>query len=312
MNATRVVALVPTSGRAPQLARLLDSMARSSLRVDRVYVTDNRGDAETAEVVARASVPVDFIVELAPGPAAAQCAGWRRAQKDPTWTHALLIDDDAELASEALRLLTHEMERAGAVVGVPLIEDGEGCIGWYPGVNERCVWNLLRQPKQTADAFLKQAGRGSFSFKWAPWTCLLAARKAVTDAGEPDSRYGIEGEDIDYVLRLLEQGKGVLVPQALVRHVQVFPVKDTSRMHARRCLGVQNIAYLATRTRHGRAIRRYVPGHVWRLLVAAAWHPSAVCDAFVALWRGAVLGRQGAHPKADQYFRKMFEGRSAQ
>lgn len=307
MSPTGIIALIPTCGRAPILRRLLDSLATSRVPVARAFVTDNLGDRETAAVVAGARIAVDFeTMPLPRGPGAAQRAGWLRAQRDAGWTHALLIDDDAEVRPDTLGRLLTGLTEARAALAVPLLVDAAGHVGWYPGVADRRAWSALRRRGQTPEALLAEIGPGPFPFRWAPWGCVLVTREALTGAGAPSPEFGFEGEDIDYVLRLLGHGPGILIPEAVVRHAQVFRTEDATRAHLRRCLGVQNIANIAFRRPHGRAVLRYVPGHVWRLLRAAGWSPAALADALRALWLGACLGRPGGHPEGDRYLRALF------
>lgn len=313
MSPNGIIVLVPTCGRANHLERLLASLGGSQVPVRRVYVTDNCGDFATKAAANRSGLPISFETKTLPrGPGATQRAGWLRAQQDSDWTHALLIDDDAEVLPNSLGSLLAGLVSMHAALAVPLLVGADDRIGWFPGVTDRRAWRALKTGRHTPATFRKEVGSGPFPFRWAPWGCVLVTRQALMQAGPPSADYGFEVEDIDYVLRLLCCGSGILVPEAVVRHLQAFRVEDAARAHLRRCLAVQNIAFLASRHSHGRSVRRYVPGHVWRLLCGGGWRRAALADAVRALWLGAVRGRAGGMDGGDHFLRALFEGRESE
>jgi len=303
-----VVAVTASFGRAPLLARLLDSLCAEQPALMRAVVVDNAGSASTAAVVRTAPIPTERLVpgrNLGCGGGVA--CGLQAALADPATTHVCIFDDDAHAAPRALPAMLAALAATGADAAVPLLADRRGRIGWFPGPLAQPAWNVIRRPGITPAEFRAQCGDTPREWNWAPWTVLLVTRRAVEAVGMPRDDFWFQGEDLEWTLRLTASFRGVLVPGALCRH-EPPPAPDEAsarlRVWLKQCSMLQNTAYTVTRLPHGRRARRHLPGNVWRFVLRARFTPAAWRDATRALWLGAVRGIPAGAPGGGPWARR--------
>jgi hypothetical protein len=96
----------------------------------------------------------------------------------------------------------------------------------------------------------------------------------------------VRGEDLDFSLRLTALGRGIMVTNALARHLPPQPkAGSTAAEYLRHAAMVQNVACLALTQPQGKRLRSSIPGAARRFL--KLWGFGAVPDLLQALWRGA-------------------------
>lgn len=299
-----VVAAIATFRRPHELARLLASLRD----VEGVIVCNNGADPEVRAACETAPIPttcLDTSKNLGCG------AGLRLAEEE-AWkrfgdrlTHLLVLDDDVVLEPDTVPRLAAVMERENAAVVYPLVVGPEGRVGWTPGLKDRAQHRLGNQPLTVAE-YRERLGAQIAEFDWAQGVCLLVRRSAVDAAGFHRGDFWVRGEDLDFSLRLTAQGRGIFVPEVVVKHLPPEAGIPSSRRaeYFRHAAMVQNIAYLVLRQRHGRRIAASLPGSARRFV--SLWGPGSIGDLFRAIWHGAIVG-QPAGAGSGTTFRQRFD-----
>jgi glycosyltransferase involved in cell wall biosynthesis len=300
----RVVSITVTRRRAPVLRRLLESLARCGPPLAEAIVIGDGVDAETEAAVRR----VDLVCRYFPvseetGQGGGVAAGIRAALENPATTHCLLLDDDAVVPPESVAILVEEMGRHAAGCAVPLIENEDGRVGWFPGVTDPLRWRVLREPGLRRDVYLARCGETPVAFTWAPWPFLLVARHAVEAVGLPRADFGFGGDDLEWTMRLSASFPALLVPRARGQHWPP-PRPRGPEAYDIDCLQLQNLGMLAMHLPHGRRARRHLPGSFWRFLRKWGARPGVVIDAARAKWHGVICGRPARDPRADEFWRR--------
>lgn len=279
-----IVAVTATFRRPRELARLLGSLAG----VERIVVCDNSASAEVRVVVDAAPLPAHY---LAPAENLG-CGGGLRLAEEHAWeitggsfTHLLLLDDDAVLEADTAARLVDALARDHADAACPLLLGPDGRTGWTPGLRDRAKHRLGLTP-MTPDDFLARFGSEAAEFTWAQGICLLARREAVERAGFHRAEFWVRGEDLDFSLRLTARGRGVFIPTARAHHLPPPAGADDRAEFLRHAAMVQNIAFLALHQPHGARIRGSLAGTSRRFI--AQWGVRGVPDLVRALWRGGV------------------------
>jgi GT2 family glycosyltransferase len=304
-SSTRVVSITVTRRRAPVLRRLLDSLAQCGPLFAEAIVVGNGTDAATEAVVGGAGFSCRYLPlaeELGQGPG--MIAGLRAALLNAATTHCLVLDDDAVVPPGSVAILVEEMARHGAGCVVPLIENEDGRIGWFPGVTDPKRWRVLREAGLRRDDYLARCGEAPVAFTWAPWPFLLVARHAVEAVGLPRPDFGFGGDDLEWTLRLSARGPALLVPRARGWHWPPPRLRGPEAYDID-CLQLQNLGMLAGHLPHGRRARRHLPGSFWRFLCKWGVTPAVSLDAARAAWHGVVCGRPAGVRGGDVFWRRF-------
>ena len=291
MNAF-VAVVVATYRRAPELQRLLASLARCPIPLA-VVVVDNADDADTEAVVRNA--PLEAL-RLVPG-ANLGCGGGlafgeraaleRYADKI---THFWLLDDDTEASPDALPRLLAALCSENASVACPMITDSTGKLGWFPGLLDATAFDAVRTSTTPAD-FIARCGNQPVRFSWATGVSLLVTRQAIEELGFHREDFLIRGEDLEFTLRITARFPGIFVPDAIVAHLPRPSENSPEAAAAERkkhAAMIQNIAFISLHLPHGRRILRTLPGNVIRFL--KTWGAASLPEVLRALWIGAARG----------------------
>jgi GT2 family glycosyltransferase len=302
-SAPVVVAVIASFHRAVELRRLLASLGGIRAPLEAVVVTDNGNDEETCEVIASFG---DKVARLLP-PANLGCGGGLRMGIDyavekfgERLTHVWILDDDAVVAPDTIERLISAGEVAAADVIYPMIVDGAGRIGWFPGLQEEEPWRVIRQASTPAE-YLARCGPNSVPFSWSPGVCLLVTARAMRSVGPPRGDYWVRGEDLEFSLRLTSRFRSAFVPTVVVQHIQ-GPVSNPLARDAERVrylAMMQNLGYTSFRLRHGRRMLRTLPGNSFRFFRAHGWTLGNVAGLAQALWLGAARGYPAGDPRGN-------------
>ena len=303
MSAVRVVAVIATHRRPQELARLLASLEKSEVPLHAVVVTDNAGDAETALVMQQSPLRHRLVKA---GSNLGCGGGLRMAEEEALLeysdlTHVWVLDDDVVVEFGTLGGLLSAMEtgHVGAACAMP--HDAAGKLGWYPGLVSRSKFKVHKRAA-TAAEYLERCGPAPEEFTWATGVSLLVGRTALEKGGLHRGDFWMRGEDLDFSLRITRAAGGVLAPGVPVAHLP--PGAQAGFDFAERmkhAAMMQNCAYLAVHTRHGRALLKHWPGGVLRHM--RYFGIGALGDMFRAGWLGAVRGLPAGAPHGD-YFRR--------
>ena len=290
-----VVGLVATYRRAPELERMLRSLAHVTVPMA-LLVVDNADEPDTKAVVDNAPAGME-VVRLVPG-ANLGCGGGlaygERAAMElygERLTHLWPMDDDVEIPPGTLERLLQAMETEGAALACPIITGPDDRIGWVPGLVENKPFRIALAVATPANYFAR-CGSRPIRFSWAAGVCLLVTRQAFLECGPHRDDFLIRGEDLEWSLRITARFPAVFVPAAQVRHLPRPPAASpeaTAAEHMKQGAMLQNIAYISFHLPHGHRILRHLPGNLRRFV--KAWGPSGLFEGLSLYWRGAIRGK---------------------
>lgn len=213
----KLAAVVPTrDGRATTL-RCLASLVQSDTPVVPIVVDDASRDDTLAAVKAHFPLAETIRLERRAGFAAATNAGLRRALALGADAF-LLLNNDAELARDAVSRLARALDDDATGLAVPRIHDARDREKiWYAGGSFSRPLALVRHDRRNE----KDDGRADppRRVSFAPLTAALLARRAVERVGLLDERFFLYWEDVDLALRLDAAGFAITyVPDARAWH----------------------------------------------------------------------------------------------
>lgn len=299
-----VVAVIASFHRPAELGRLLASFGGISAPLEAVVVTDNGNDDANHALIESFGGKVMRLVS----PANLGCGGGLRLAIEQAiekygdrLTHFWILDDDAVVETDTLARLIAAGAAARADVIYPMVVDGTGRIGWFPGLLEKVPWRVIRQASTPAE-YLELCGPGPVEFSWSPGVCLLVTARALQAVGPPRGDFWVRGEDLEFSLRLTSKFRSAFVPSVVVRHLQVPAADPLARAGERvRYLAMmQNLGFTGVRLLHGRQMLRTLPGNSFRFFRAHGWTPANAAGLVRALWLGAVRGFPAGDPRGNE------------
>lgn len=306
MSAAFVVAVVATFHRALELARLLDSLEKIPRDLGAVIVVDNGAENSIEQIVRNAECETRYI----PASTNLGCGGGLRLAETTALqlygdrlTHLWILDDDTIVPPDILDVLLAEMECARADAACPLVLDGNGKLGWFPGLLDTEKFRAIRSARARND-FVEIAGEKPIAFSWAQGISLLVARRAIDELGFHRDDYWVRGEDLEFSLRITARYRGIFVPRVAVQHIPPVAKGVTNDLEQlRHAAMLQNIVYTSFYLPHGRRILRTIPGNFLRFL--RAWGLRAIADSVRALWLGGIRGEPAGKKGAERFLDKF-------
>lgn len=197
---------------------LADSLSAATMLSDRlteIVLIDDASEDRSTELV-RARFPAVRIVQLDEnlGPAAARNTALRESHTELV----LLVDNDVNLASDCIQLLTAALDdHPAAAVAMPSVVYADRPeVVQFNGAACHFLGHQILQGEGTPVATVVAGPRQIGSLITA--CCLVDVRKLPSD-GEFDDAFFIYFEDHDFGVRLRGQGRQILsVPQARCFH----------------------------------------------------------------------------------------------
>lgn len=298
-----VAAVVATFNREREVAQLIRSLVPVRALIGKIILTDNAGILAEDRLT---SPDAPAIQILQPGEnlgcgGGLSCAMKRALESMPDVTHFWILDDDVEVAPDTLPVLLEEMTKHSADLAYPMVVDGSGKVGWFPGLMRRGPWAAIRSV-ETADEYRRRCGDESVPFSWSPGVALLVSRRAVEEVGMHRPDFWVRGEDLEFSVRVTARFRGIFVPRTTVRHLFAHHGAgiQNNAEYLKRCAHLQNAIYISTRLPHARPMLRYLPGNIVRFLHDSHWRPRALRDLAIAVRNGAIRGvPAGAENGAD-------------
>lgn len=283
-----VVGVTATYRRPQELARLLASL---SAPVRAMVVVDNANDPATRAVAEASAVPMVYL----PMDANLGCGGGLRAgeqaalERFPAMTHLWILDDDAVVQPKTLPTLLAEMARTGADLAHPLTEDGEGRLGWFPGMLDRAKFDVARRSPMPEE-YVARCGDEPVPLSWSQGIALLVTGCVLEELGPHRGDYWVRGEDLEFSLRITFRHLGIYVPKARVRHLPPAASSSPEEEYVKHRAMLRNLAYTGCHLAHGRRLLRTLPGNWWRFMRTWGFSLRVLADAARAFWQGAVRG----------------------
>jgi GT2 family glycosyltransferase len=215
----RVLFVVPTFNRAPELPRTLGAIARQNWRADAlaIFVVDNSSTDSTGEIVAELGrtlrCRVDYLRKAPEGPTIARNLGLRRADAD----YVAFVDSDVELDPDWTAATVAALDgdpRLAQVGGKLVFAHDRGVLNSYGGSIGRL--GLAWDHGEGAPANSETRDRDVL---WVNTAAVLMRPQAVLAAGGFDERFFYGYEEADLGLRLAIAGwRTRVVPNALAMH----------------------------------------------------------------------------------------------
>jgi GT2 family glycosyltransferase len=303
-----VVGAVATYKRPLELARLLESLKNAGVDFGAVVIADNGNDPAARQAFESSGIRGLYL----PQSVNAGCSGGLRVasmaaceQFKNEMTHLWILDDDAVVLPGTLGTLLDTMERNDADAACPMTLDGEGNIGWFPGLIDGNKLRAIRDSGKP-EIYVAHQGGEPAPFSWSTGVALLVSRRAISELGFHRGDYWIRGEDLEFSLRITHRYKGIFVPAATVLHIQAPVSGGESRLDAylKHCAMLQNLCYTSLHLPHGRRIARTIPGNFWRFF--KTWPlKEALPDAMLAFWLGAILAKPAGTKGAEHFHDRL-------
>ena len=213
-----ICAVVVTFNRKQQLNACLRSIFDAERIPDQIIVVDNASTDGTARLVEQQLPDVQVIrLDRNTGCAGGFKAGILSALEtdhDFIW----LMDDDHTAEPDTLSRLVEAAQAANCdAVGPVLLEPGDSdtLTTRYPARANLCRYYTELVSEFGADALIDQFP--------TPFNGVLYCANALRSLGLPDDRLFIRGDDLDYWLRMQEQGlHAVVAVAARMHHPSMF------------------------------------------------------------------------------------------
>jgi rhamnopyranosyl-N-acetylglucosaminyl-diphospho-decaprenol beta-1,3/1,4-galactofuranosyltransferase len=210
-----ICAVLVTFNRKNMLAVCLRTILEAEVVPDKVLVVDNASSDGTPEFVeANFGAPVSVLrLPQNRGGAGGFKAGLAEAlrlQYEFIWT----MDDDHEVAPDALRRMTEAMSTLQCDVVGPLIlaPSNDGRLSWEMGPGGKGF-------RDCGSITAAYAGRGYFEKIPDAFNAALYRRSVFDTLGLPDDRLFIRGDEVEFGLRMEKHNiKGVVITAAKVFH----------------------------------------------------------------------------------------------
>lgn len=186
-----VSVIIPSYNEASYISRLLDALARQSLRPHEVIVSDAQSKDGIGEVIAahQDTLPVRLVSSPPEGPGAGRNVGASRAQGD--WLLFLDADDDLEDDDFIRTLLETTITRGWQTSSAKVVVRGASLAERFGTRANYLYTKLLAHTKHPV----------------APGWCILTRRNLFEENGGFNAKIQF-GEDYDYVSRVGKHGFG--------------------------------------------------------------------------------------------------------
>ncbi len=296
--APRVAVIVVNWNRRDETLTCLASLAALDSAPAAVIAVDN-GSQDGSAAAIRAAYPAVTLIEAGSnlGFAAGSNAGLERALRDGA-DYALLLNNDATVAPDALRRLVEVVAADGSVGAVgptihyadrpDVIWSAGGAIDWRQG--------------RTRMLALDEVDRGQLGTVPRPvdfvsGCCLLVTRAAIERAGRLDERFFAYYEEVEWCVRMGRAGLRILhVPGAHARHAITPAAQAMSPI----------VHYYMTRNRllFLEAVR--APRAAWVRTLLCDYSRTLAAWTLLPRWRG-MRGQRAVMLRAiADYFRRRF------
>ena len=237
MSKETVCAVVVTYNRKELLIECLEALLKQTRPVDAIYIIDNASTDGTPELLKEEG----FIQELPPqglsepwekefkkdnlsifyvrmnentGGAGGFYEGVKRAyEKGYDWLW--LMDDDAEPYINSLELLSKYFKKKDVIALANSVIKPDGHIDLiHRGlVDFNDMLPNIQQPLE-----LEKYNEKYVEIQTASFVGLLISSKVIKKIGFPLKEFFIHNDDIEYCLRIIQEGKMLLIPESKIKH----------------------------------------------------------------------------------------------
>ncbi|MDR0534277.1 MAG: glycosyltransferase [Verrucomicrobiales bacterium] len=304
-----IVALIATYCRYDELKRCLDCLLVQTFSVDAVLVLDNARDPEIAKLAGRYENVHYLPMTDNNGCGAALKAGEEYAFKEygEELTKLWILDDDAAPFPNTLQLLLDASQRTDASLIVPVCSTPEGGVFGFPDPLEKISKKIKKSFKQPED-IRKYFGDKFVLIRWAVGVCMLVDAKAVQKFGTHRDDFWMQGDDLEFSMRLSKLGGAVLIPYIEIPHLypQSNNVVVATKGHLLKfCSLLQNLTYIGLHEMRSWHAIYCMGADYWRFFRTFGWKSSVIVYAVTCLWNGAVLAEPAGRKSGEKLRQKI-------
>lgn len=288
-----VAILVATFKRLDCLRRLHESISNATSLSWRIFVADNACEESVKQFVESPEVGGTYIpLPGNPGCARGLFACELAVEASGPFDWVAIVDDDCELIPGCLDSLIHELRTQSTSIVVPMIEDADGRVTSFAGPLPEPAWTTIKSNPE-ADRFAEIYAGAAFPMRWFPGVCFALPYRKLSECGRHEAAFWMMGEDLDFSLRYTQDRPGKLVVDARARHL---PPQSSGHKHAsdfayaKETAMIMNSIYLISKTTHGRALLRFLPGNVYRWIARFLGNRPVFRDLAWCLWSAGICG----------------------
>ncbi|MBE2899513.1 family 2 glycosyl transferase [Methanothermobacter thermautotrophicus] len=271
----RVCAVVVTYNRKKLLIECLEALRRQTRPLDAIYIIDNASTDGTPQLLQEQGyiktqesemtkienlhdgrlIKVVYVrMKENVGGAGGFHEGVKRAFHD-RYDWIWLMDDDAEPLPDTLKKLLHQaLDHVSAVCSTVLDKSNNILLNHRGHANLENIFPLIQEPIKE-DLYSKKS---SVEIDTASFVGILINRKKIERIGFPKKEFFIHHDDIEYCMRLRNEGKIILVTDSIILHKEASKklIKKKFQGKTRHIVpfenlwlnyyGIRNLTYLGT------------------------------------------------------------------
>ena len=226
----RVCAVVVTYNRKDLLVECLEALRRQTGPLDAIYIIDNASTDGTPELLRSRGYRDGAVIEnpldgseiiiryvrlpVNTGGAGGFHEGVKRAFHDG-YDWIWLMDDDAEPLQDTLKKLLHQaFGHVSAVCSTVLDKNNNVLLNHRGHANLENIFPLIQEPIKE-DLYSKKK---SVEIDTASFVGILINSDSVREIGFPRKEFFLYYDDIEYCLRLRNEGNIILVTDSIILH----------------------------------------------------------------------------------------------
>lgn len=291
-----VVTLIGTYQRYNELKRCLDCIQNQVILPGAVLVIDNAASIQIKELVELYGSQFIYLpMDGNKGCGAALKVGEEYAfnRFESQLSHFWILDDDAAPAPDTLeKLLTADAVTNAALIA-PVCTCPDGSLFGYPDVIEqpkRRVRKAFKFPKDVQDYY----GNQLVPIVWCVGVCYLVKARAIKQSGFHRNDFWMQGDDIEFAMRICKEHGGVLVPWVITPHLYpIIPGQGVKKqmVYTKACSLLQNITYIGLHEIRTRRTIYYIFANIWRYFKGTGCEWNSIKYGIKAIINGAILAQ---------------------
>jgi GT2 family glycosyltransferase len=291
MTKKHLVVLIATYRRRNELKRCLDCLERQTHPPDQVVVLDNAAEADIKTLVESFGARFHYLpLPVNLGCSAALKTGEEYAFKE--WgeqlSHFWIMDDDAAPEPHTLEQLLDADRQTTAAIITPICTTPAGELFGLPDAVKpvpRKIRKAFRSSRDVQNYF----GVQLVPIYWCTGVSCLVKSRAVKESGLHRDDFWMQGDDLEFSMRICRQYGGVLVPWVVTPHLYPATGKGSESAHIKACSLLQNTTYLGAHEIRTWRTFYYIFANLWRFFKELGVNAHTVRYGLRAMFNGAIL-----------------------